>query len=40
MKVVTELGLITKVICFDEGKHSMAKFIEQYDDREDKEEFL
>ncbi|KAJ8712789.1 hypothetical protein PYW08_008093 [Mythimna loreyi] len=35
-----ELGMNTEIICFDEGKHSMANFIEKYDDKENQEEFL
>lgn len=38
--VKEELGLNTEIICFDEGKHSLASFIEKYDDKDDQEEFL
>ncbi|KAJ8711130.1 hypothetical protein PYW07_008372 [Mythimna separata] len=38
--VKEELGLNTEIICFDEGKNSLASFIDKYDDKEDKEEFL
>ncbi|KAJ8711131.1 hypothetical protein PYW07_008373 [Mythimna separata] len=35
-----ELGLNTEIICFDEGRHSLASFIEKYEDKEDQEEFM
>ncbi|CAH0696639.1 unnamed protein product [Spodoptera exigua] len=39
-KIVEELDLNTEVICFDEGRRSLASFIEKYDDKDDQEEFL
>ncbi|KAJ8711132.1 hypothetical protein PYW07_008374 [Mythimna separata] len=38
--VKEELGLNTEIICFDEGRHSLASFIDKYDDKDDQEEFL
>lgn len=39
LKAIKELGLDTKVICFDDGEYSMKKFIEQYDDKSKEDEF-
>ncbi|KAF9812579.1 hypothetical protein SFRURICE_014438 [Spodoptera frugiperda] len=39
-KVVEELGLNTEIICFDDGRKSLASFIDKYDDKDDHEEFL
>ncbi|XP_075984149.1 luciferin 4-monooxygenase-like [Anticarsia gemmatalis] len=38
LKAIKELGLDTRVICFDEGAYSMKKFIQEFD-KDDVEEF-
>ncbi|XP_075983943.1 luciferin 4-monooxygenase-like [Anticarsia gemmatalis] len=32
LRVIKELGLDTKLICFDDGEYSLKRFLEEYDD--------